>query len=39
VEEKFQIILLFDVDMAVLSVFQQKKGLGSVGVQMHTQIS
>jgi len=30
----FQIFLLFAIEMAVLSVFSQKKGLGPLGVKL-----
>jgi len=33
--KQFQIFLLFAIEMAVLSVFLQKKGLGPLGVK-HT---
>jgi len=37
-KNNFQIILLFPIEMAVLSVFLQKKGLGPLGVNMHEKI-
>jgi len=33
-KNNFQIFLLFDIEMAVLSVFSQKKGLGPLGVKI-----
>jgi len=32
-QNNFQIVLLFAIEMAVLSVFLQKKGLGPLGVK------
>jgi len=31
-QNNFQIFLLFAIEMAVLSIFSQKKGLGPLGV-------
>jgi len=33
-QNNFQIVLLFVIEMAVLSVFLQKKGLGPLGVNI-----
>jgi len=34
-QNNFQIFLLFAIEMAVLSVFSQKKGLGPLGFKIH----
>jgi len=37
-KKKIQIFLLFAIEMAILSVFLQKKGLGPLGVNYMTTI-
>jgi len=32
-KDNFQVFLLFAIEMAVLSIFSQKKGLGPLGVK------
>jgi len=34
-KNNFQIFLFFAIEMAVLSVFSQKKGLGPLGIKGH----
>jgi len=36
-KNNFQIFLLIAIEMAVLNVFPQKKGLGPLGVKKHVQ--